>query len=224
MEGKKSIIEGREPKIDLENLRRKIADIAHQELDKKNRGKKYNPHLFEGFNAEELTEEDLDIYRGFLEHSLTPEQFRNYKGGLSMGKGVNNLEVDTRYNFALFLSNQLNYWENMRWFQPEVYSETMELLWQRYQGLRDKYKKLRDSFSENRQARKEFDDFKFGLEARKGIKETGNCIAFHAVVGSALERNDMAGRFFDFEGEDSIESYVDKMLEQLGGKNKEIKE
>jgi len=67
--------------------------------------------------------------------------------------------------------------------------------------------------------------FEFAEKLRKEYGEQEGCqkyAAFHILAGSTFELEDTP--YFDFPGEDSIESYVDKMLEQLGGKNKEIKE
>lgn len=100
-------------------------------------------------------------------------------------------------------------------FANSFQEHSKEKLWGEYQRLREKFKNAHTNFLKNRKIHQEFDNFLFELEARKGLKESNLCIAFHVAAGSTLEPEDMDGRFFDFDGEDSIEERINSQLAKI---------
>jgi len=111
--------------VDFEAIRQKIIDIASKEINKRKNGEKYNPHFIEGFDATKLNDEDLSIYESFLNHSLTPQDFNNYRKKFRT-KSIKEIDEDTQSNFMMYLANQLNYLENIEWFQLKMYRELMK--------------------------------------------------------------------------------------------------
>lgn len=107
--------------IDFEGLWQEIAAIKNDELAKKERGEKYNPH-FQDFCPSELTEEDLEIYQEFRERRLDRERFLAYQRSM-LGRRVEEPLKDTRMNFMGWLVNQLMGEENLKWFDPEEYEK-----------------------------------------------------------------------------------------------------
>ncbi len=101
-----------------EFLRGEIRRIEEAEIAKKQKGEYANPHFISEKNdklADNLRPEDLDIYRDFIKQTLTPEKFCNYK--MSMRNSKLNAEHPLA-RFAAWLSNQLFYEENQKWFNP----------------------------------------------------------------------------------------------------------
>lgn len=105
----------------LFELRQEIAGIAKEELEKKKKRKKYDPH-FKNFNPQELTNEDLSIYKKFKEGTLTEEDFENWSKTISKDLGPKIEEIKkefdysrpelTRLNFSAWLSNKIINWED----------------------------------------------------------------------------------------------------------------
>ncbi|MDD5750418.1 MAG: hypothetical protein PHU56_02080 [Candidatus Pacebacteria bacterium] len=93
-------------------------------------------------------------------------------------------------------------------------------LWLGYGRIHDKFSRVYPFFKGNRSLRDEFNSFIFGTDARKGLDSRDDkyqCAAFHVISGSTLDKKDMKGRFLDFEGDDSIETFLDNMLKKVGG-------
>ncbi|MBN2197584.1 hypothetical protein JW698_00045 [Candidatus Wolfebacteria bacterium] len=101
----KKISEGLE---DFEDFKLKINELIMSERQKKEKNEHYNATL-ECVDFNNLTNEDFEIYKSFLDKKLSREDLNNYKGKL---RG--------------YLANQVIYLENMKWFNPEKYQMYIE--------------------------------------------------------------------------------------------------
>ena len=107
--------------------------------------------------------------------------------------------------------------DSLERFANSFQEHSKEKLWGEYQRLREKFKNAHTSFLKNRKIHQEFDNFLSELEARKGLGKSNSCVAFHVAAGSTLEPEDMEGRFFDFDGDNSIEKFLDDQLAKIEG-------
>ncbi len=98
-------IENNTEKIDFETLRQKIELIRKGEMMKKEADEHFDPH-FEKINSVDLTEEDLKIFKDFLENKLTFERFKEYQYGFRNFRAE---EVDkiSSYWFMAWLGNKM---------------------------------------------------------------------------------------------------------------------
>jgi len=93
-----------------------VTAIKTSELEKMQNGQKYNPH-FEDIDPETLTDEDFEIYNGFKQQILSPDEFYTYAQTFYDIDDYHNPQL----NFKAWIANQLEYPENLKWFDPKEY-------------------------------------------------------------------------------------------------------
>lgn len=98
-----------EEKEELEKLRSEISELVMVERRKKEASEHGYNSTLENINPENLTEEDLKIYKDFLDKKISTESFNKYNGALKA-----------------YLNNLLSYEENMKWFDPKEYKIIFE--------------------------------------------------------------------------------------------------
>lgn len=105
-----------------EKLRQEIAEVQEFELNNKKNGFKYNPH-FDGIKPEELTNEDLEIFKRFKEGTLTRGEFTKYQSSFWENSG------NQRGIFMAWVANKLSSKEwAERWKKEDSYEKLRQEL------------------------------------------------------------------------------------------------
>lgn len=98
-------IEPKEQKSELQVFRDEIAALKEEvERDKLLSGKPKIAHFIE-LNIDELTADDMNLWRKFKDRTLELEEFRAYRNEVSKNK-----DRHSSHEFAAYIANQALYW------------------------------------------------------------------------------------------------------------------
>ena len=93
---------------DLVEFRQEMRNWIKEELAKKERGEKYDPHA-EDFNSDHLTEKELKIWQKIKDGTVTYREMRSYINELMSEKETSDKNIwNSRYRFQGLASNLAN--------------------------------------------------------------------------------------------------------------------
>lgn len=93
----------------LEDFRKEIAAIAEEEQVAKEKGEVHSGHfLGSDFNADELTAEDMEIWKSLKSGTITLEESRAYDRKFRESNEPNALSETSRGLFVQFVGNMAN--------------------------------------------------------------------------------------------------------------------